>query len=94
MKILNLNKIKLYCVLHNIRGHKGFLDVLRNGVGGRWKVPACFNCKYKNKSYSCHKKHIKFSFDNSCRKFQLGWGLRHHNIGCDKWEKDNSGFFE
>lgn len=66
---LNLNKIRLYCLLHNV---KSVFD-----------VPCCFNCRFDH--YKCRDKNgVKFSYDKDFREFQLGLKLFWKDIGCHK----------
>lgn len=90
--LLNLNKIKLYCILNNIQ---------------KWyDVPSCFNCQHRticktfsrdtslnqvyghSRSSVRRKNSIRFSYDKSVKNFQLGWKLQYEDYGCDKWKKN------
>lgn len=73
-KKLNLNKIRLYCILHNIK---------------QWhEVPNCDNCK--KVTVSCHRNNcdnILYSVSRDFKVFQLGYELYHRAHCCDKWKK-------
>lgn len=72
-----LDKIKLYCILHNAQD--------------RDEVPYhCSNCKYL--SYNCTKRnpiYFTFSSNNTYKNFRDGISLESFYTfsGCDKWEK-------
>lgn len=80
-RTLNLNKIKLYCILNNV---KSWLE-----------VPSCHNCKFKEScresyTYSPNTdKHIDFSYDNKFKKFSLGKRLLIKDEGCGEWKRKN-----
>lgn len=72
----NLNKIKLYAILHNIINWS--------------EVPACFNCKYGRICGFDNPTHIregrKFSYNSDFRRFVFGWRLQYKDRGCAEWE--------
>lgn len=80
-KKLNLNKIKLYCLLNNVQD--------------TWGVPACFNCFYwKRETFkgipTCKlSTALKFCYDKHFKKFELehkeneDW---QKDYGCGKWK--------
>jgi hypothetical protein len=75
---LNLDKIRLYCVLNRI---------------DYWPdVPQCHNCKYKYPwkyfKEGCSSSSIPFSSDGKIREFAEGqMTLYYVYHGCDKWKR-------
>lgn len=79
---LNLNKLKLYCILHNV---KNIND-----------VPCCGNCQHfnwgendclwgeKSIEYSVH---TKISNDTIIKEFKIGRGYKYYSYLCNSWEK-------
>lgn len=83
----NLNKIRLYCILNNIKDIKN--------------VPSCLNCNtYYISDRKCYTSWITkgalsgtklfgiaFSFSKDFRKFKLGSRLHHKSRVCNNWGK-------
>lgn len=57
MKKLNLNKIKLYCILNNVKDWRG--------------VPSCWNCQYQHKEPCLQKMAVYFYYGEDIKNFQL-----------------------
>lgn len=79
-KKLNLDKIKLYCILHNIKNW--------------WEVPQCRNCmNFAKCPIQSNRRYIKVSVHYNCKDFYLGWenaraSRKFDNIEvCNKWKK-------
>ena len=87
-KPLNLNKIKLYCILHGV---KRFVE-----------VPACFNCRYfKSPGKGWPDESTEFCYDKKFKNFQLGHtknckiavkrlnegGFYYEDNGCGEWKE-------
>ena len=85
---LNLNKIRLYCLLNN--------------VGNSLKVPSCVNCQYAKIPFSYSEKcnhgdKVKFFVDEEARRFsterELNKDKKSHyepwywEYVCDNWKK-------
>lgn len=86
MKTINFNKIKLYCILHNVKSPKEFPTCLtcqntKDDDGFNWEK----TCRFKNG--------IKFSTDVNFKHFVLGWesgrweGDGWNFRGCDEWRR-------
>lgn len=87
---LNLNKIRLYCILHNVRAF--------------FEIPSCWNCQEKGTCSRVEA--AQFLYDNTFRKFWPAekkyrsrngghWGSiekkegeKYFDEGCNRWQKE------
>lgn len=73
-RILNLNKIKLYCILHNVKENTD--------------VPNCHNCTFGGGNFE-GTKGFYFSSDGKFREFKLGKVNPWVFCGCNDWKKND-----
>ena len=84
MKTLNLDKIRLYCVLHNINSWDGIPSCLNCGKNVKCKIQAVeFHCNF-GKNFTGDEIDLKGFGMGGNSNTNCYWGL----AGCDHWEPE------